>query len=55
MYILSKLITFCYLWWMRRPPDNVELFECLEKAEKNYINVMYYYYYYFIIADLFNG
>ncbi len=28
------------------PPHNVERFECLEKAEKRYINVMNYYYYY---------
>ncbi len=27
------------------PPHNVERFECLEKAEKRYINVMNYYYY----------
>ncbi len=26
------------------PPDNVERFECLEKAEKRYINVTNYYY-----------
>ncbi len=25
------------------PPHNVERFECLEKAEKRYINVMNYY------------
>ncbi len=29
------------------PPHNVERFECLEKAEKRYINVMNYYYYTF--------
>ncbi len=28
-------------------PRNVERFECLEKAEKRYINVMNYYYYYY--------
>ncbi len=29
------------------PPDNVERFKCLEKAEKHNINVIYYYYYYY--------
>ncbi len=34
------------------PPHNVERFECLEKAEKRYINVMnYYYYYYFRVYN----
>ncbi len=33
------------------PPHNVERFECLEKAEKRYINVMNYYYYYIIHLD----
>ncbi len=28
------------------PPDHVERFECLENAEKRYINVMNCYYYY---------
>ncbi len=27
--------------------NDVERFECLEKAEKRYINVMNYYYYYY--------
>ncbi len=26
------------------PPDDVECFKCLEKAEKHYINVINYYY-----------
>ncbi len=38
-------------------PDNVECFECLEKAEKCYINVINYYYYYMeiknVLMDLF--
>ncbi len=37
------------------PPDNVERFECLEKAEKNYINVMNYYYYYYYISHFYGA
>ncbi len=33
------------------PPHNVERFECLEKAEKRYINVMNYYYYYLLTIN----
>ncbi len=36
------------------PPDNVECFECLEKAEKHYINVMKYYYCYFVGWNVFS-
>ncbi len=33
------------------PPHNVERFECLEKAEKRYINVMNCYYYYYMFVN----